>query len=57
MVLFLVSRVSVMFHRTCVHIIFISVFISVLVAEAVLMSIHNGLSFRAKWKTREPMVL
>ena len=53
MVLFLVSIVSVMFHRTCVHIILSSVW----VAEAVLMSIHNGLSFRAKWKTREPMVL
>ena len=33
-----------MFHRTCVHIIFSSVW----VAEALLMSTHNV--FRAKWK-------
>ena len=37
--LFLVSKASVMFHRTCVHIIFSSVW----VAEALLMSTHNGM--------------
>ena len=37
--LFLVSKVPVMFHRTCFHIIFSSVW----VAGALLMSTHNGL--------------
>ena len=35
-----------MFHRTCVHIIFSSVW----VAEALLMSTHKWSVFRAKWK-------